>query len=190
MELKYLFSYLDKEISEGKLEILLHAYDLNITAFKEVEELLTEEQKEQFKQFEKTEEASMIRALRDKNLPPIDFSTLPEDLDSDMLDTLVLYSNYNHGRVWDVVSEFLTEYQRGHVTGRQYDNMDKKEEEKMAALSDKERQRYKDAEEYQKNNPTKFYGNIFEPENLQEYIDKYGKSPGGPKYEGNNNERK
>jgi hypothetical protein len=188
--MKYLFSYLDKELSEGELEILLHAYDINIAAFKEVIKLLTEEQKVQFEQFTKTEEASDIRVLRTKSLPTIDFDTLPENLDSDMLDILVLYSKYNHGRVWDSVSELLTDYQEGCVIGRRHENLDKQKEEKMAALSDEERQRYKDAEEYQKNNPTKFYGNMFEPENLHEYINKYGGPPLGPKHEGNNNESK
>ncbi|WP_299685181.1 hypothetical protein [uncultured Dokdonia sp.] len=183
MEIKYLFTDLEEKLDDHDLEVLLHAYDLNIIAFEEAITLLTQKQKEQFKQFEKTEEASTIRTLRDKNLPPIDFDTLPEDLDSDMLDILVSYSNYNHGRVWDAISELLTEYQRGHVTGRRHKNLDKQKEEKMAALSHEERQRYKDAREYQKNNPTEFYGNMFEPKTLQEYIDKYGSSPGGPKYE-------
>jgi len=161
MEIKYLFTDLEEKLDDHDLEVLLHAHDLNVIAFEEAITLLTQEQKEQFKQFEKTEEASTIRALREKNLPPIDFNTLPEDLDSDVLDTLVLYSNYNHGRVWYIVSEFLTEYQEGCVIGRQYEIFDKQKEEKMAALSHEERQRYKDAREYQKNNPTEFYGYRF-----------------------------
>jgi len=141
--------------------------------------LLTKEHKVQFEQFEKTEESSNIRMLRVKELPVIDFSVLPEKLDSEMIDKLVLYYYYRKRRVWNAVKGLLTVDQRGHVAGRRYTNMDKKEEEKRAAMTDEERQRYIDAEEYQKNNPTEFYGNMFEPENLVELKNKYGHLPEG-----------
>jgi len=175
--MKYLFTDLEENLDGYDLEVLLHAYDLNPVGYEEVVPLITKEQKEQFEQFEKTDEASNIRALRAKKLPVIDFDTLPENLDSDMLDKLVLYSNYSNGRVWDAVSGLLTDWQEGHVIGRRHTNMDKKEEERIAAMSDEERQRYIDAEKYRENNPTEFYGNMFEPENLVELKNKYGHLP-------------
>ncbi|WP_299685177.1 hypothetical protein [uncultured Dokdonia sp.] len=132
----------------------------------------------------------MIRALRDKNLPPIDFNNLPEKLDAEILNKLVSYYEFNEGYLWDALDGILTDYQAGQVIGKHHDNLDNQKEEKMAALSDEERQRYKDAEEYQKNNPTKFYGNMFEPENLHEYINKYGGPPLGPNYKNDNDENK
>jgi len=177
MEMKYLFRDIEGDLDAYDLEILLHIYDLNKVGFEEVMSLITKEQKIQFEQFEKTDEASNIRALRVKILPVIDFKTLPENLDSDMLDKLVLYSKYNHGRIWDAVSGLLTVDQRGHVSGRQYDNMVKRQEEKEAAMSEEERQKLIASRKYMENNPTEFYGNMFEPENLVELKNKYGHLP-------------
>jgi len=162
--MKKRFSYYKDELSNGKLELLLHLEDVNPKAFTDIIEILTDQQRNQYFEYIKTDVAIDIRSLKNKILPTIDFNNLPEKLDTETLNKLVLYYEFNEGNLWDALDGILTDYQAGQVIGKHHDNLDKQKEERMAALSDEERQRYKDAREYQKNNPTEFYGNMFEPD--------------------------
>lgn len=170
------FTPFKNELPEFNLRLLLNIEDLNNAIFEEVFAVLTPPQQEQYRIYKTSEEAQKYREERNAELPYIDFSSLPETFDEDLLQKISVYQN--EGEVRRAIFDSLSE---DHIGQMARFNAKIREEEKArsrALMSDEEKRKEKEWWDNYNADPTpRFFGNMGEPDTVTGYILKYGFNP-------------
>lgn len=170
------FTPFKNELPEFNLRLLLNIEDLNNAIFDEVFAVLTPLQQEQYSVYKTSEEAQKYREERNAELPYIDFSSLPETFDEDLLQKIRIYQN--KGEVRRAIYDSLSEDHKGQMARF---NLKIREEEKArsrALMSDEEKRKEQEWWDNYNADPTpRFFGNMGEPDTVTGYILKYGFNP-------------
>jgi len=170
------FTPFKNELPEFNLRLLLNIEDLNNAIFDEVFAVLTPLQQEQYSVYKASEEAQKYREERNAELPYIDFSSLPETFDEDLLQKIRIYQN--KGEVRRAIYDSLSEDHKGQMARF---NSKIREEEKarsLALMSDEEKRKEQEWWDNYNADPTpRFFGNMGEPDTVTGYILKYGFNP-------------
>lgn len=170
------FTPFKNELPEFNLRLLLNIEDLNNAIFEEVFAVLTPPQQEQYRIYKTSEEAQKYREERNAELPYIDFSSLPETFDEDLLQKISVYQN--EGEVRRAIFDSLSE---DHIGQMARFNAKIREEEKArsrALMSDEEKRKEQEWWDNYNADPTpRFFGNMGEPDTVTGYILKYGFNP-------------
>ncbi|MPT33873.1 MAG: hypothetical protein E2604_01990 [Flavobacterium sp.] len=170
------FTPFKNELPEFNLRLLLNIEDLNNAIFDEVFAVLTPLQQEQYSVYKASEEAQKYREERNAELPYIDFSSLPETFDEDLLQKIRIYQN--KGEVRRAIYDSLSEDHKGQMARF---NSKIREEEKArsrALMSDEEKRKEQEWWDNYNADPTpRFFGNMGEPDTVTGYILKYGFNP-------------
>lgn len=170
------FTPFKNELPEFNLRLLLNIEDLNNAIFDEVFAVLTPLQQEQYSVYKTSEEAQKYREERNAELPYIDFSSLPETFDEDLLQKIRIYQN--KGEVRRAIYDSLSEDHKGQMARF---NSKIREEEKArsrALMSDEEKRKEQEWWDNYNADPTpRFFGNMGEPDTVTGYILKYGFNP-------------
>ncbi len=168
------FAYLENELSEFKLKLLLNIEDLNNPIFDEVFNSLKPHQQEQYLAYKTSEEAQKYQKERKKMLPYIDFNNLPEVLDDVLLQKVMLYQK--DGEVERAIFDALSEEHKTQISQLKWKVRDERESERRASLTEEQRKK-EDEATIGFYDSKEFNGNLFEPATVFEYILKYGIDP-------------
>ncbi|WP_447951942.1 hypothetical protein [Chryseobacterium koreense] len=172
----YDFTRFKNELPDFNLRLLLNIEDLNNTIFDEVFAVLTPPQQEQYILFKASEEAKEYREKRNAELPYVDFSSLPETFDDDLLQKIMVYQK--DGAVRRAVYDALSEDHKGQMA--RFDSKIREEEKdrSRALMTDEEKRKEQEWWDNYNADPTpRFFGNMGEPDTVTGYILKYGFNP-------------
>lgn len=172
----YDFTPIKNELPEFNLKLLLNIEDLNNAIFDEVFAVLTPKQQEQYNVYKASEEAEKYREERNAELPYVDLDHLPEVLDDDLLQKIMVYQK--DGEVRRAIFDLLSEDHKGQMA---LYNAKLREEEKArerALMTDEEKRKEKEWwDNYNADPNPRFFGNMGEPDTVTSYILKYGFNP-------------
>lgn len=172
----YDFTPIKNELPEFNLKLLLNIEDLNNAIFDEVFAVLTPPQQEQYNVYKASEEAEKYREERNAELPYVDLDHLPEVLDDDLLQKIMVYQK--DGEVRRAIFDLLSEDHKGQMA---LYNAKLREEEKArerALMTDEEKRKEKEWwDNYNADPNPRFFGNMGEPDTVTSYILKYGFNP-------------
>ncbi len=172
----YDFTYIKNELPEFNLKLLVNIEDLNNAIFEEVLAVLTPSQQEQYSVYKASEEVQKYREERNAELPYVDFSSLAETFDDDLLQKIMLYQK--DGAVRRAVYDSLSEDHKGQIA--RFDSKIREEENarSRALMSDEEKRKEQEWWDNYNADPTpRFFGNMGEPDTVTGYILKYGFNP-------------
>lgn len=170
------FTPFKNELPEFNLRLLLNIEDLNNAIFDEVFAVLTPLQQEQYSVYKASEEAQKYREERNVKLPYIDFSSLPETFDEDLLQKIRIYQN--KGEVRRAIYDSLSEDHKGQIALFNAKIYEEEKARSRALMSDEEKRKEKEWWDNYNADPTpRFFGNMGEPDTVTGYILKYGFNP-------------
>ena len=172
----YDFTRFKNELPEFNLKLLLNIEDLNNAIFDEVFAILTPPQQEQYNVYKVSEAAKKYREKRNAELPYVDFSSLPETFDDDLLQKIMLYQK--DGELRRAVYDSLSEDHKGQMA--RFDSKIREEEKarSRALMSDEEKRKEQEWwDNYNADPNPRFFGNMGEPDTVTGYILKYGFNP-------------
>ena len=138
----YNFTYIKNELPEFNLRLLLNIEDLNNAIFEEVFAVLTPPQQEQYIIFKASEEAKEYREKRNAELPYVDFSSLPETFDDDLLQKIMVYQK--DGEVRRAIYDSLSEDHKGQMALFNAKMYEEEKARSRALMSDEEKRKEKE----------------------------------------------
>lgn len=172
----YDFAYIQDELDEFDLKLLLNIEDLNNAIFNEVFNTLKPHQKGQYIVYKASEEAKKYQKERNKTLPYVDFSNLPEVLDDNLLQKVMKYQK--DGEVRRAVFDALSEDHKTQISQLEKKKYEEEKAKRRALMTEEEKRREKEWwDKYDADPKPRFMGNLFEPATVYEYILKYGVDP-------------
>lgn len=172
----YDFTYIKNELPEFNLRLLVNIEDLNNAIFEEVLAVLTPSQQEQYSVYKVSEEVQKYREERNAELPYVDFSSLPETFDDDLLQKIMLYQK--DGAVRGAVYDSLSEDHKGQMARFESKIREEEKARNRALMSDEEKRKEQEWWDNYNADPTpRFFGNMGEPDTVTGYILKYGFNP-------------
>lgn len=170
------FNYIQNELPEFNLKLLLNIEDLNHSIFEEVFNNIKPQHQEEYNAFKQSEEAKKYRKERSAKLPYVDFNNLPEIFDDILLQNVILYQK--DGEVGGAIYDALSEDHKGQIARFEYKIREEEEAKRRALMSDEEKRKEKKWWDQYNADPTpRFMGNMGEPANADEYVLRYGRNP-------------
>lgn len=172
----YDFTYIKNELPEFNLRLLVNIEDLNNAIFEEVLAVLTPSQQEQYSVYKVSEEVQKYREERNAELPYVDFSSLPETFDDDLLQKIMLYQK--DGAVRRAVYDSLSEDHKGQMARFESKIREEEKARNRALMTDEEKRKEQEWwDNYNADPNPRFFGNMGEPDTVTGYILKYGYNP-------------
>ncbi len=173
---KYDFTPFKNELPEHCLKLLVNIEDFNNAIYDEVFAVLTPQQQEQYITYKASDEAEKYRKERNAELPYVDFSNLPEVLDDELVEKLLVYDKNNDVR--GVLVDLLSHEQQTQIAQLDWKKIDEEKARKRALMTDEEKQKEKEWwDNYNADPNPRFFGNMGEPDTVTGYILKYGFNP-------------
>ena len=173
---KYEFEPYKNELPDYSLKLLVNIEDFNNPIFDEVFAVLKPQQQEQYVTYKSSEEAEKYRAERNAALPYVDFSNLPEVLDDELVEKLLVYDKDNEVR--GILNDLLSHEQQTQIAQLNWKKHDEEKARKRALMSDEEKRKEQEWwDNYYADPNPRFFGNMGEPDTVTGYILKYGFNP-------------
>lgn len=170
------FTHIKNELPEFNLKLLVNIEDLNNAIYDEVFAVLTPPQQEQYNVYKASDEAKEYRKERDAEFPFVDFSSLPETFDDDLLQKIMIYQK--DGEVRRAIYDALSEDHKGQMARFNAKLREKEKARKRALMTDEEKRKEQEWwDNYNADPNPRFFGNMGEPDTVTGYILKYGYNP-------------
>lgn len=173
---KYEFEPFKNELPEYRLKLLINIEDFNHAIYDEVFAVLTPQQQAQYLTYKASEEAGKYRKEREVELPYVDFSSLPEVLDDELVEKLLVYDKNNEVR--GILNDLLSHEQQTQIAQLNWKKIDEEKARKRALMTDEEKRKEQEWwDNYNADPNPRFFGNMGEPDTVTGYILKYGFNP-------------
>ncbi|MBX2950356.1 MAG: hypothetical protein KF704_13840 [Crocinitomicaceae bacterium] len=170
------FTHIKNELPEFNLKLLVNIEDLNNAIYDEVFAVLTPPQQEQYNVYKASDEAKEYRKERDAEFPFVDFSSLPETFDDDLLQKIMIYQK--DGEVRRAIYDALSEDHKGQMARFNAKLREEEKARKRALMTDEEKRKEQEWwDNYNADPNPRFFGNMGEPDTVTGYILKYGYNP-------------
>lgn len=170
------FTHIKNELPEFNLKLLVSIEDLNNVIYDEVFAVLTPPQQEQYNVYKASDEAKEYRKERDAEFPFVDFSSLPETFDDDLLQKIMIYQK--DGEVRRAIYDALSEDHKGQMARFNAKLREEEKARKRALMTDEKKRKEQEWwDNYNADPNPRFFGNMGEPDTVTGYILKYGYNP-------------
>lgn len=173
---KYDFEPFKNELPEYCLRLLINIGDFNPAIYGEVFAVLTPQQQEQYVAYSVSDEAKKYRAERELELPYVDFNSLPEVLEDELVEKLLVYDKNNEVR--GILADLLSHEQQTQIAQLNWKKFDEEKARVRTLMTDEEKRKEQEWwDNYNADPYPRFFGNMGEPDTVTGYILKYGFNP-------------